>query len=588
MHRRLWLLAGAAAALLLVAGAATATTKVAGSARASDATPAAAPFAQAWAQVPRTTAGRRAANVVLVGEEQDINGFNTALNCCNQLAGSYVGGFEAQHGAFNINAKGVYFKDLVSAASADKVGMKYTIKPNAYWYWGGKKLPITYQDFVYTWQQYINPNNDVTTRSPYDQMASVGKGANDHQVVVKWKTCGAAGNTPDHPCGPYANWQSIFGGLYPAAALVGMDFNKIWTNCICGSDGQPVSNGPYYLTNYTKGQGTVLKANPFYFKKAKIAEMDFRFVADTNSEVQGMRGGEYDLIVPTFGLNLAPLKGVTGITFTQVPGYFFEHLDLQEGPKSQNPLLRAPWMRQVIMMGIDRQSVVNTIYGALAGNTKPINSIVYFTSQATYKGDFAKWNFNPTKALAILKKHCTGGPSSVDPNNNATWTCAGYPATFRYSWTASNTTRTTQEAIVAAQLKSIGINLVAAPRAANVFFGQYVSTGDYDIANFAWVSPDGDPSGYYDIWRCGGDSNYLHYCSKKASTLMAAGQGELDPAKRAAEWNQADAIMANGVPTVPLYQRPVPVIYKSNLLGVSLNPGTIGPFWSVENWHWKS
>ena len=106
MHRRLWLLAGAAAAVLLVAASATAKTKVAGSARVADATPAAAPFAQAWAQVPRTTAGRQAANVVVFGAEQDIDGFNTNLSCCNELWASCMGGGEALHGAFNQNEKG--------------------------------------------------------------------------------------------------------------------------------------------------------------------------------------------------------------------------------------------------------------------------------------------------------------------------------------------------------------------------------------------------------------------------------------------------------------------------------------------------
>src|SRR5690348_18407512 len=89
MHRRLWLLAGAAAAtILLVATSATATTKVASSAKGAES--AAAPFAQSWAQVPRTAAGRKAKSILVFGEEQDINGFNTVLACCNQLAGTFL------------------------------------------------------------------------------------------------------------------------------------------------------------------------------------------------------------------------------------------------------------------------------------------------------------------------------------------------------------------------------------------------------------------------------------------------------------------------------------------------------------------
>ena len=244
------------------------------------------------------------------------------------------------------------------------------------------------------------------------------------------------GCTQDFPCGPYANWQSLFSGLYPAAALAGQDFNKIWTDCICGSDGKPVSDGPFYLSNYTKGQGTTLKANPFWAgKKPGLAEVDFKIITDTNTEVQAMRGGEVDAITPTFGSNLLPLKGQSGIMFNQIPGYYFEHLEFRERKGSSNPLLRAPWMRQAISLGIDRAVDHQDGVRRPRGNTQPMNSMIYYSTQAAYKPDFAPFNYSQTKALALLKKHCTGGPVTVGAGG--TWTCAGFPARFRWTWTAA-------------------------------------------------------------------------------------------------------------------------------------------------------
>jgi ABC-type transport system substrate-binding protein len=583
MHRRLWLLVGAAAAILVVATSATATTKVAGSAKGAES--AAAPFAQSWAQVPKTTAGRKAKNILVFGVEQDINGFNTNLACCNQLIGGFMGNLEAIHGAFNQNEKGVWFKDLVSQASATKTSLSYTIKPNAYWYWGGKKLPVTYKDFVYTLQKLDDPNSLVAGRVGYSNIDTKNwshKG--QKQVTFHWKTKNC---TSDFPCGPYANWQSIFSGIYPAAALAGQDFNKIWTDCICGSDGKPVSNGPFYLSNYTKGQGSTLKANPFWGgKKPGLAEVDFKIITNTDTEVQAMRGGEVDAITPTFGSNLLPLKSTPGLVFNQIPGYYFEHLEFREGKGSSNPLLRAPWMRQAIGLSIDRQGIIKTVYGDLAGNTKPMNNMIYYSTQAQYKPDFAKWNYDPNKALAILKKHCTGGPSSV--GGGGTWTCSGYPARFRWSWTASNATRTNTEAIVKQELKAVGIDITEYPRAANVIFGPTgIPGGDFDIAEFANITT-GDPGDWFDAWRCGGPGNYTGYCSVKATKLMQAGNSELNPAKRAADFQAADKLMSAGVPVFPFYQRPTPLIYKSGVLGMKNNPGTAGPFWNIEDWKWKS
>jgi ABC-type transport system substrate-binding protein len=568
MHRRLWLFAAAALAILGVATSATATTKVAG--KTQGASLAAAPFAQSWAQVPRSQAARKAKSILVFGQEQDIVGFNTNLTCCNQFWAG-VQTVPVIRGAYNLTNKLQFVKDLVTSAKATKTTLSYTIRKDANWNWGGKKIPVTYQDFVYTWKQLVDPKNDVVGRDGYDQITGfTHKGAK--QVTFRWKK-------------PYAAWQLLFGGVYPSKALAGQDFNKIWTDCICGNDGKPVSDGPFMLTNYTKGQGSTLKKNPlFYGKKAKLAEIDFKIITDTNTEVQAMRGGEVDAINPTFGINLLPLKSTPGVTYNQVPGLFQEHIDIQYGKQGQ-PLLRSPWMRQAIMMGINRTAIIKTVYGQLAGNTQPLDNIVYYQSDAAYKPDFKKWNYNPSKALATLKKHCTGGPSSV--GGSGTWTCAGFPAKFRYTWTANNATRTTQEAIIKAQLKDIGIEIVDAALPANVVFGPTgIPSSNYDLANFAWVTSP-DPSGFVSIWGCGGESNYMQYCNRAATKLMEQSDSELNPAKRSALFQKADALMSKDIPTIPLYSRPNPLIWKSDVGGMKNNPASVGFGWNAEEWFWK-
>jgi peptide/nickel transport system substrate-binding protein len=570
MPKRISLIAAVVVAVLAVASSATAVNRHA--AASSGASAAAAPFAQSWANVPRTSAARQAKDTLVFGAEQDIVGFNAALTCCTQFWAA-VQVVPVVRGAYNVDNKLRHILDLVTAAKATKTTLSFTIRRDANWNWGGRKLPVTYKDFVYTWQQLVDPKNDVASRNGYDQITGYAhKG--DKQITFKWKK-------------PYADWQDLFGVVYPSQALAGQDFNKIWTSCICGNDGKPISDGPFLLTNYTEGQGSTFRVNPFWYgKKPKLKEVDFKIITDTNTEVQAMRGGEVDAINPTFGLNLLPLKSTPGVTFNQVPGLYQEHIDIQFGPKGQ-PLLRAPWMRQALMQGIDRQSIIKTVYGDLAGNTTPLNSLVYYPADASYKSDFAKWTFNPAKALALLKKHCTGGPSAPSAGNSSIWTCAGLPARFRFTWTASNATRTTQEAIVKAELKSIGIDIVEAPLPANVVFGPTgIPSSNYDLADFAWVTAP-DPAGFVPIWGCGGDSNYLQYCNRKATRLMEESNSELNPEKRAALFQQADALMANDVPSIPLYARPNPLIWKAAVTGMKNNPSNTGFTWNMEEWGWK-
>src|ERR1700704_707955 len=191
MHKRLSLLAGAAVALLVLAATATATSKVATTASAADATPAAAPFAQSWANVPRTPAARQAKTVLVFGQEQDIDGFNTNLTCCNQFWAG-VQTVPVIRGAFIVDNKLRHLKDLVSSAKATKTTLSYTIRKDAYWNWGGKKLPVSYADFVYTWNQMVDPRNDVVGRDGYDQISGFTH-QGDKRDTFSWNNPFAAG-----------------------------------------------------------------------------------------------------------------------------------------------------------------------------------------------------------------------------------------------------------------------------------------------------------------------------------------------------------------------------------------------------------
>ena len=71
-------------------------------------------------------------------------------------------------GAYVLTDKLQYQSDLVTKVVANEEHAHLHIRPDANWYWGGKKVPVTYKDFVYTWQAIINPKNDVASRDGYE------------------------------------------------------------------------------------------------------------------------------------------------------------------------------------------------------------------------------------------------------------------------------------------------------------------------------------------------------------------------------------------------------------------------------------
>jgi peptide/nickel transport system substrate-binding protein len=571
MQRRLWLLAGVGAAVLLIAASATATTKVAGSAKGS--TLAAAPFAQSWANVPRTPAARKAKSVLVFGAEQDITGFNVLNADENALWAQVTGISPTMRGAYIIDQNGNYHLDLASKVIATRTNLTITVRPDANWNWGGKKIPVTNKDLVYTWQQIVDPKNNNASTTGYDQIDSY-KLVGSKTVVFHWKA-------------PFADYRDLFGLVLPSQALAGLDFNKFWSDCVCGNDGKPVSDGPFMLTNYTRGQGSTLKANPdWYGKKPGLAELDFKVITDTNSEIQAMRGGEVDAIYPSPQTALAQLKGQAGLTYSSLPGFTQEHVDIQVGPKG-NPLLKQQWMRQAITLGINRHSLIVALYGTIAPGLKPLNNLEYEIGTNAIP-HFAKWNAAPGKALALLKSHCTGGPSKPTRNNTAIWTCDGQKAEFRWGTTAGNQRRATSAAIFSQQLGAIGIKLDVQFEPANPnFFGQRLPGGDFDLAEYAW-SGGPDPSGFDAIYETGGGSNYKNYSNKQVDALIKLGDAELNPTKRTAEYQKAAEIMANDIAVIPLYAPPNILVYKSAIKGMenSNNPTQEGPTWNAEEWHW--
>jgi peptide/nickel transport system substrate-binding protein len=574
MQRRLWLLVGAIVAVMVLAISATATTKVAGSKH--GAALAAAPFSQAWANVPRTTAGRKAKEVLVFGGEQDPAGFNQLQATQSSFWAVVEGNTAVIRGAYLIDDKGQYHLDLASSVTATKTTLTITIRPDAFWNWGGKKSPVTNADVAYTWKQIVDPNNQAASTTGYDQISGYTlKGAKT--IVFKWK-----------PGKPFADYRDLFSFIYPSKALAGLDWNTLWAQCVCGTDGKPISDGPFMLTNFTKGQGVTLKSNPLYYgKKAGLKEIDFKLLTDTNSEIQAMRGGEVDAIFPSPQTALAELVHQSGLTYQSAPGFVLEHIDIQTGPQG-HPLLKNLWMRQAIALAINRASLIKAIFSSYAPGQKPLNNLEYLIGPDSV-GHFKKWNTAPKKALALMKAHCTGGPAVPTRGNTAIWTCSGQQASFRWFTTVGNQRRATSEAIFEQQLGAIGIKInptfMPGPP---VLFGKVLPSHDYDLAEYAAVFGSPDPSNQDATFTTGGGQNYTSYSNPKVDKLLNSAESDLNPTTRKAKFQQLDQMLADDLPQFPLYASPVILVHKSAVKGMehSNTPVSGGPTWNAEEWHW--
>ena len=503
-----------------------------------------------------------AGGTVILGADQEPKILNPFLTDGNLYWLSVIVG-QVFEGSFELNQDGEYVKELITDATVTSkpFTVTYKIKPNAKWSDG---KAITSADYQSTYSTIMNPAWDITSRAGYEDIARVVKvNATTARVVFKK---------------PYAAWKDLFGALIPAHKVAGKDFNKTWTDSI------DISSGPFLFDRWQKGSQLVLKRNPLYTNtKSKINQVVFRFIPDTNTQFQAMRGGEVDMIAPQPQLQIADIKKQAGIKVQSGPEFAWEHLDIQLGNQG-HLALRQLYVRQALVTGINRQQITKALYGEIAPGLPSLQNAIFKPfEKAKYKPHaWQPFGFSQKKAIALLRgKGCTGGPAAPSSRNNDIYSCPGVgKLSFRFFSTAGNQLRSLAFQIMQRQLRSIGIDLENRFRT-GVF--SVLPTGDWDLFLFTWIgSPD--PGGSVEIHRCKGDQNYNAYCNAKVTKALDASNSATDPAKRNALLNEADRLMAKDLPTLPLLARPGFVIHKASVGNVLKNPTLEGPTWNSELW----
>src|SRR5438477_5039260 len=370
MHRRkLWLLAGAVLAALALA--ATGSARVNGP----------------------DSASAKSAGTLVFGAEQG-GGPDWCLNLildvdCNAFW-NVVFQTPVIRGAFLFTPAFKYKPDLISKYTLQTKPQRttYYIRKNAKWSDGAQ---VTGKDFIFTWKTAMNPKyKEHIDPSGWEDIRSV-KG-NGKVVKVTYKR-------------NYAPWKGLFSYVLPAHALAGTDMLTVWNDCLCNpkKGNAPISDGPFLLTKFDRGSGVTLTRNThgWYGKKAKLDSIVFRFITNTNSEIQAIRSGEVDAIYPQPQLALADLRSQAGLKVVSHVGLQFEHVEIEQGAHG-NPLAKQVWMRRALMQAFNRAAAAKALYGTLNPNVGPLGSIVRLKGEAGYRNDFASLNYAPAKVDASM------------------------------------------------------------------------------------------------------------------------------------------------------------------------------------------
>ncbi len=519
---------------------------------------------------------RAAAGTVVIGADQEPATLNIFLTEGNSYTTSLAINPVLAPGMYydqNAKLRPMLFDGGPKLLKSNPLTVTFRYKASAKWSDGRQ---ITGNDFLATYRTIMDPRWDITSREGWEDIARVR--VTGKAVTVTFKK----GRS-------YAAWDALVANVSPIPAhkVAGKNFNDLWR------DSLDIASGPFRFVSWQKGTQLTLARNNAYTAgpKAKVDRVVFRYIPSTASLFQALNAGEIDATEPQPQLQIVDIrKNTSKFKVQSGPGYFWEHLDIQFGAKGA-AALKQKYVRQALITGINRAQIRQALYitPGLVGSAKELpvlQSHIFKPFEQYYQPNWKKWAFDQKKVVSMLRSHrCTGGPSRPSASNDDIWSCPGVgKLSFRFTTTSGNQLRALTFEIAQQQLKSVGIELLPRFGPSGTVFGQVLPSGDWDLFLFTWQASPTSSATSFGLYGCGGDQNYMNYCNTKASSLLQKAQFTPDAKQRATMLNRAEVIMADDVPSIPMFVRPGFLINNKRISGTIINPTNQGSTWNIQSW----
>ena len=479
----------------------------------------------------------------------------------------------------------IFDKDC-TVASSDPFTVDCTIRPEAKWSDG---VPITADDFAFTFHTIMNPKNNIVSRNGYDKITDFKVvSPTEFQMVFKEEFA------------PYRDlWASTSTVVLPKHVLEGTNFNKVWNTCICNpKTKQPISSGPMLVQSFKPDKQLTLVPNPNYWgKKATVSKVVFVPVTDSNTEINAFRAGEVDMIYPQNQIGLRKrIESADNAKYTSALGPQWEHFDML----STVPGLDDLAVRKAIATAMPRQQIVDRVVKDANDNAQVLNNVMWMTNQKQYQPN---WSMYPASGDVDAANKILDDAGWVRGSDGVR-AKKGVKLSFTVGTSTGNQARELSEQIIQEQLSKIGVKITI--KNSPDMLDTKIVGFDYQTILFAWVgSPD--PYSNNVIWmssaipeKCApkqakaeecdySGTNYTKMKDPTVDALLDATDRETDPVKRADLYNQADLqIATHDVTTVPLFQKPTQLGYRDTISGVQDNPTADGFTWNIEDWTVKT
>jgi peptide/nickel transport system substrate-binding protein len=363
-------------------------------------------------------------------------------------------------------------------------------------------------------------------------------------------------------------------GVLPEHVLAGVPARDLTTHRF---NTHPVGTGPFTLTDISVRHATLVP-NPRFFgqKRPYLAGIEFRFYPTHEQLVTAYEAGEIMGIsyVPPYIFPQAARIPSLNIYSARMSGLYLVYLNLQDADRS--PFFRDADVRQALLYGLDRQSLIDTALngqGLVAHG--PIRSWMW-----AYDSHVPQYGYDVARSQSLLD-----GAGWKDTDGDGIRDRKG--VAFRFSLLVSDDLVTAGLArAVAEQWAPLGIAVDV--ETLGVGLGDRLRGHDFQAALVELViSGDPDPYPMWDQTQIENGQNYGGWDNSKASAALEEARRLADREQRKEYYAEFQRIFAEQVPALiianPVYTYAVGDSVKLVQIGPLVTPSD--RFRNVADWY---
>lgn len=452
-------------------------------------------------------------------------------------------------GLVNADLQGNPAPGVAKSWDLSEDGQTYTfhLRDNSKWSNGD---PVTAHDFVYAWRRLADP----ATASEYAWYMELMGVLNASDIVNGKADPETLGVTAldDHTLEvkidqprPYFPGMLTHASTFPVPQKVIEAHGADWTK-----PENIVGNGAYTLTDYRSGEVVRRVRNPLYWNNEAtiLEEVVALVINDENLALTRYRAGELDKTEVPAGQFPALSKSMSDEThsFPRSCSYIYWLNMGENGPA----YLKDVNVRKALSYAVNRDLIVKAI---LKGGQYPSYNWTHQATAGFELPDISMAQMSQAEREAKAKEFLAA--AGYGPGN---------PLKISLSYNTSEGHKKIAIAVSQQWQQVLGVETELANYEWKVHTNN-MQQGDYALGRYAWCGDYNEASTYLDLMTSWSGHNNAKYASEEYDAVMKASKER--GADTTALYKEAERILSEDVPFIPIYQYTGNIMLKDDIKG---------------------